>query len=108
MKLLPSLRQKKRYIAFEVQGATCSLRDVATSVNGALLQFLGEFGMAKAAPMLLKEKYKNNHFIVKVNHKYVDECKSALILIKKIGGKDVIVKSLLTSGTLKKVSGALK
>ena len=54
--------------------------------------------------MFLKEKYKNHRFIVKVNHNYTDECKSALALIKKIEITPVIIKSVKTSGTLKQAT----
>ena len=70
------------------------------AVDTALLSFLGEFGVAKAAPLFIE--YKNQKFIIKVNHKSVDVCKAALILIKKIKNSPVIVRSVITSGTLKK------
>tara|TARA_Y100000310_G_C20643758_1_gene795431 strand:- start:1542 stop:1871 length:330 start_codon:yes stop_codon:yes gene_type:complete len=105
MKLLPSLRQKKRYIVFGVVSDTpFSVSEVKTEVDKALLRFLGELGMSKASPMMLKEKYKNNRFIIKINHNWVDECISALILIKKIKNKSIIVRSIVTSGTIKKAS----
>lgn len=104
MKLLPSLKQKKRYIVFEIIGEKFNVEEVKTAVEEALLLFLGQLGMAKTAPMFLKEKFKENKFIVKINHKFVDECKSALILIKKIKNKEVMVRSIITSGILKKAS----
>ncbi|MBI2666700.1 hypothetical protein HYX13_03755 [Candidatus Woesearchaeota archaeon] len=69
-----------------------------------LIRFLGELGVAKAGPMLLGERYKNNHFILKVNHTAVDEVKSALILIKSIKSMSVILRSRRISGTIKKLS----
>tara|TARA_Y100000310_G_C20471506_1_gene710287 strand:- start:106 stop:432 length:327 start_codon:yes stop_codon:yes gene_type:complete len=105
MKLLPSLKQKKRYVVFEVAtDKTFSVKEIKEAVEFALKDFLGQWGLAKSSPMFLKEKCKNNKFIIKVNHKYVDEVKSALILIKKIKNTPVIVKSVITSGTLKKAS----
>ena len=108
MKLLPALKQKKRYIAFKaVSEAKLSTTDLKTAVNDAILHYLGQFGIAQSSPEFLKEKCKNNHFIVKVNHKYVDHIKSALLLIKKIKNKPVIIQSITTSGTLKKASSYL-
>lgn len=102
MKLLPSLRQKKRYILFEIVSTEeFSALEVEKAVQEAFRSFLGELGIAKAGPMFLKEKYKNNQFIVKVNHKFVDECISALILIGKIKNNPVAIKSKITSGTIK-------
>ncbi len=112
MSLLPSLRQKKRYIVFNVNDEKGSLqftiKEVKKEVEDAIVLFIGQLGMSKAAPMFLKEKFRNNHFILKVNHKWVDECKAALSLIKKIKNKPVIVKSIITSGTLKKAGAYIK
>ena len=107
MKLLPSLRQKKRYIVFEIKSETkFSLVDVKKEVEKAWLLFLGQLGMAKSSPLFIK--FKNNKFIVKINHKWVDECISAILLIKKIKNKPVIVRSIVTSGTIKKASTYLQ
>ena len=110
MKLLPSLRQKKRYVVFEIgSGKSFSLSEVQDLVETSLQRFLGELGVAKAAPLFLKEKWneKRPRFVVKVNHNYVDELKSALILNKKINNTPVLIKSITTSGTLKKASSYL-
>ncbi|MBU0459890.1 MAG: hypothetical protein KKH52_03370 [Nanoarchaeota archaeon] len=103
MKLLPSLKQKKRYVVFEVVSATTfSNLEIKQAVEQALLLFLGQLGLSKAVPLFIKSK--NNKFLIKVNHKWVDELKAGLILIKKIKNKPVMVKSMITSGTIKKAS----
>ncbi len=108
MKLLPSLRQKKRYVVFEViSDKKFTFSEIREEVDKVLLLFFGQLGLAKTSPKLLKEKYKNNKFIIKINHQYVDELKSALMLSKKIRNVPVTIKSLITSGTLKKASGYL-
>jgi RNase P/RNase MRP subunit POP5 len=105
VKLLPALKQKKRYIVFEIIAETKFLvPEVQKEVDSALLLFLGQLGLAKSSPIMLKEKFKNNKFIIKINHKYVDECITAMTLIKRIKNKDVIVRSIVTSGTIKKAS----
>ena len=101
MKLLKSLKQKKRYIVFEVSKEL----NVQKAVDETLLLFLGKLGLAKASPFFVKHKGKR--FIIKVNHTFVDECVSAIILIKKVNDTPVSVKSVITSGTLKKASEKL-
>ncbi len=109
MTLLPSLRHKKRYIVFELEAEQgFSVPDIREEVEAALLLFLGQLGLSKASPQFLPEKCKNNRFIVKVNHDYVDECLSALMLIKKIKKKSVIIRSVAVSGILDKASSQLK
>ena len=107
MKLLPSLRQKKRYIVFEViSDKKFSKSDVEKNVQRALTDFLGQLGTAKAAPMFIGEKFNQaaQRFILKINHKHIDEVKAALTLIKKIKNTPVIIKSLLVTGTIKKAN----
>lgn len=110
MKLLPSLKQKKRYLAGEIiseETFTCS--EVETAVQQALLDFLGQLGVANSAPLFLKELFlpDQKRFVLKVNRQYVNETKSALALIKKIKNKEVIIKSLITSGTIKTIKKKL-
>ncbi|HLC90207.1 MAG TPA: Rpp14/Pop5 family protein [Candidatus Nanoarchaeia archaeon] len=112
MKLLPSLKQKKRYVLFEIKPMSAekdkmfSFTDVQQEVDHALLLFLGKLGLAKAVPLLVKEQYGENKLTIKVNHQYVDEVKSALLFIKSIKNSPVIVRSITTSGTLKKLKKA--
>lgn len=110
MKLKPSLKQRKRYVLFEIQAAKAfSLPEVAEAIEASLLRFLGELGMAKASPMLVKEKWdeKKQRFVLKVNHTYVNELKTAVILNKKIKNTPVLIRSIVASGTLKKISSHL-
>lgn len=104
--LLPSLREKKRYLAYEI--ISNSRFNDAVSVNKAILdaanEFLGNLGMAHAGMIPLNDKWngKTQRGIIRVNNKHVDELKASLIFVKKIEGKDVIVKSIGASGILKK------
>ena len=110
MKLLPALRQKKRYVVFEILAdKSFSFIDIKESLEEAMKDFWGQLGLSKAVPMLLKEKFskEKQRFIVKVNNKHVDELISAMILAKKIKNTPVIIKSVIVSGILKKASAYL-
>ncbi len=99
----PTLRLKKRYLAFKVDSPiSFTPQELDAAVHEALLKFLGEFGVARAGPIFLKERCKNNTFMLKINHHSVEAARSALILIKKIKNSPVIMRSITTSGTLKK------
>jgi len=103
--LLPSLKQKKRYVVFEIISKDkLSYRDVKKDINSVLLRFLGELGYGKAGIMFIDKKYKFPYGMIKVNHKFVNELKAGLALVKSIGGKKLIVKSVVTSGSIKKLS----
>ncbi len=103
MKLLSSLKQKKRYLVFEViSDKKILIGEIEKTVFQALLSFLGELGVSRVSPMFIKGNQQR--FILKVNNKYVKEVQAALILIKTIKNIDVIVKSLTTAGTIKKAN----
>ncbi|MCH8003629.1 MAG: ribonuclease P protein component 2 [Nanoarchaeota archaeon] len=104
--LLPSLREKKRYLAYEV--ISNSRFNDAVSVNKAIYDaanvFLGNLGMAKAGIIPINDKWndKTQRGIIRVSNKHVDELKASLIFVKNIQGKDAMVKSVGASGILKK------
>ena len=104
--VLPSLREKKRYLVFEVISKE-KIND-AGQVSDAIwhysLQFLGQLGTAKAGLMVLNNKWdsKLQRGIIKVGHKHVDAVKAALVLAEKINDNDVIFRSIGVSGILRK------
>ena len=104
--VLPSLREKKRYLAFEVisKGSITSFDAVSNAIWQSCTQFMGQLGTAKAGIMPLENKWngEKQKGIMKVSHKYVNHVKSAFIFASKIEGKDVIFRSLGVSGILNK------
>ena len=104
--ILPSLREKKRYLAFEVisKKKINKGEDVSNAIRHYSLQFLGQLGAAKAGIMVLDNKW-NQHLqrgIMKVSHKHVDNARASLMFINKVNDNDVIFRSLGVSGILKK------
>jgi len=104
--LLPSLREKKRYLAYEVI-SNHRFND-AIEINKAIFEvakeFLGNLGMAKAGVMALNDKFSSRlqRGLIRVNNKHVDNLKASFIFVKTIVGKNVIVKSVGASGIMKK------
>ena len=104
--LLPSLREKKRYLAYEAI-SDHKFND-ATEINKAIFdaakEFLGNLGMAKAGILMLNDKFnqKLQRGIIRVNNKHMENLKASLIFVKNINGKNVIVNSVGASGILKK------
>ena len=104
--VLPSLREKKRYIVFEVVSKE-KISDAALVSNAiwsASLQFLGQLGTAKAGLMVLNNKWDAHlqRGIMKVSNKHVDAVKAALMFANKVNNTDVIFRSLGVSGILRK------
>ena len=86
--LLPSLREKKRYLAYEV--ISKSRFYDAIHVNKAILdaanKFLGNLGMSYAGIIPINDKWneKMQRGIMRVNNKHVDNLKASLIFVKNI------------------------
>ena len=104
--LLPSLREKKRYLAYEIISNT-KLHD-AIEINKAIMdsakEFLGNLGMAKAGIIVMDDQFNPNlqRGIVRVNNKHLENLKASFVFINNIKEYDVIVKSVGASGILKK------
>jgi ribonuclease P/MRP protein subunit POP5 len=101
-RILPSLREKKRYIVFEILGNKINEKIAQKEINNSLLKFLGELTISRAQTKLITDSWKNNKGIIKVNIKYLNDTKLALGLIKQIDNKKVIVNVIGVSGILKK------
>lgn len=84
--LLPSLREKKRYILYD--GAS------SDKVNNTLKEFLGTLGLARGGIRILAKK--GNKGVVRTNNKYLNDTRSALSLIKDL-------KIVKVSGVLNKI-----
>jgi len=102
MKVLkPSSKERKRYILIKIKSSLKIEKGyISRLVAKAGLQFLGEFGMAKAGIQVLPETVKDSTAIVRVGHKYVNEAKAALALVKEFEGKKVSIQSIKVSGTV--------
>ena len=104
--VLPSLREKKRYLVFEVisKEKINDFEPVSSAIWNCSLQFLGQLGTAKAGIIPLANKWDSEvqRGIIKVGHKHVDALKAALVFADKIDNHEVIFRSLGVSGILRK------
>ena len=104
--LMPSLKEKKRYLAVKVEF-------VDTSDNNRLLGrplhelvekiriFLGFKGASEAG--LLPVSFANGVAIIRVSHNYLDEVRASLLFIRELASCKVILRSLKASGMINKV-----
>ena len=104
--VLPSLREKKRYLVFEIVSKQ-PIKDfsaISKAIWKSLLDLSGVLGASRAGIWLLSDKFNKDEQkgIIKVNHKHADLLKAALCTIKQINGNNVIVRSMGMSGILKK------
>lgn len=102
--ILPSLRERKRYVAFEIISKK-PIRDfeaVSDAIEESASDLLGMVEGAKAGVIILPDKYRNQKGVLKVNHRYVNHIRTSLALIDQIKDQDVIIKTMGVSGILKK------
>ncbi len=93
LKLLPSLREDKRYMALVLEKK--EKEDIKKRIENAILKFLGLLGYAKAGAIIIEtgKKGDKNYAVLSVNRSSVNDIKSALILKK--------IKCIGVSGTVK-------
>lgn len=99
--VLPTMREKKRYLAYEVIAEQqIDAVVIERAVYEELKGLLGFLGMAKAGIQMLGVKSMKG--VLRVSRGYLDEVRTGLMMIAEIGKQQVIVRSLNVSGMLKK------
>ena len=99
--ILPSLKEKKRYISFHVTGTQeQDVKNVQEAIDAGVLNFLGEYGTAQAGTQVLMES--STQGIVKVHPAYTAQTITALALIHHIHTDPVRISTIRTSGILAK------
>jgi len=102
--LLPTLREKDRYVKFQViSEEPISYPDLEQAIWNTFLDFFGEFGVSKTNLWLMKNLYDGEKQIgvIKCNNKSVPQVIAGLGLISRLGDNRVIFKILKVSGTIK-------
>ncbi len=104
LQTLPSsLREKQRYIIFEI--LSDDTPDLGAFVNTAwdtMLDLLGERGVAQAQPWILKDLYDVDQQKggIRVHKDHVEDVRAALTLITEIDRTPVTVHVLGVTGTM--------
>ncbi|MBI4451504.1 hypothetical protein HY642_06015 [Candidatus Woesearchaeota archaeon] len=103
--VMPSLREKKRYVAFTVRSEKqVSQHAVSRAVWNSMLNLHGTLGVSEAGMVMLPDRWnpEAQRGLVRVSHRSVDRLKAALALIKTVEGQPVIASSTGASGILRK------
>ena len=104
--LLPSLKERKRYLSFKVisNEKITDSEAVSREIWEKVLENMGAFDAAKAGVWVLGEMYdkKEQTGIIRVGHKYVDQLKASLLFVERIQEKDAVIKSTNVSGMVNK------
>jgi len=104
--LLPSLRQKKRFIVFKIETENnykFDFKDVSYEILDQLILFLGSIDFSNGGIWLLRDKFNKEKqiFYLRVSTKLKNKTIAALLLIDKLQNYNVRIKILGVSGTLR-------
>lgn len=104
--LIPVLRQKKRFIRFQIiSEKKFTFEEFEKDYQKFLLEFMGIIEFGKAGVWILKDKFnpKENQFILRCNNKYEKTICALTCLIYQINNFKVNITPKKISGTLKGV-----
>lgn len=100
--LSPTLKDKKRYVAFEVEGANVSSRACHDAILTSALSLFGVAGVAKMGLQMLSERYSSGHGVIRVTHTHANHIRAALCCITTVAEKPCRLRTTRTSGILAK------
>ncbi|RLF89947.1 ribonuclease P protein component 2 [Thermococci archaeon] len=102
--LPPTLKDKHRYIAFQViSEEPLKKGEVREMIWGNILRVLGEVGTSMAKPWLIKFDEESQTGILRCDRNYVEHVRFSLILLTEFKGKKVLVRTLGVSGTIRRL-----
>jgi len=102
--LPPSLRGRERYIAFHViSEQSVLLQDLNNTIWHSVLNFLGEVETSKARLKIIKDSYDEGKQmgILRCSNEDVENVRTAIALIQRIGDVRVVFRVLGISGSIK-------
>lgn len=103
--MLPSsMRERKRYIAFEILGEEkIEFPQLINAVWHSILNLFGEINTGLINFWLVKDSWNENkqRGLLKCNHSHVSQVRLALALIDRIGDAKVSIRTIGVSGTMK-------
>ncbi len=100
--LLPTLKEKKRYVVYKVNSEKKIGTDVSKKILEHVNSCLGLFESAEAGVQPILYEVDKQKGVLRVNTKFVDRLKVSLALMNEIEDEDVMVETIGVSGILKK------
>ncbi|CAG0968498.1 hypothetical protein METP3_01290 [Methanosarcinales archaeon] len=100
MKTMPTLREKKRYIAFEINSEkTINRQELVREISNSIISLFGDKGASEINPSLMS--FEGRFGILRCNREKTNETRAGLACINNIHGILVSIHVLGISGTIK-------
>lgn len=101
--LMPCLREKKRYLVYEVLSKdSISTKIAFRAIKQQFQNLFGSVGSSEAGLTFIEQKSVDKRGVIRVKHTYVNKLKMSLALIENVEGKDALIHSIGVTGILKK------
>ncbi len=103
--ILPSLREKKRYLVYKViSNENFDANEIEKAIRDSYLSAFGEIEAAKAGLIFLNKSFdkKRQKGIVKTSHKCLENLRYAMAITQNANNKKCIISSIGCSGIIKK------
>lgn len=100
MKTLPILRDKKRYIAFEIISArNVNRQELTSEITNSIVSLFGDVGASEINPALMS--FGGRFGILRCAREKTLEARAGLACINNIGGMRLSIMVMGISGTIK-------
>ncbi len=100
MKTLPTLREKKRYIAFEINSEQkINRQDLVREILNSIISVFGDRGASEINPALMS--FEEKYGILRCARDKTEETKIGLACINNIRGIRISILIMGISGTIK-------
>ncbi len=98
--LLPTWRERKRYLVYEVITASATPRDLSDPLLERLGELLGVLGAARAGLLSVQYDPRTQTGILRTAHTAVADVRACLVTITHLGRQEVLIRTLGISGAL--------
>jgi len=106
---MPSMREKSRYLVYEVYSNSRFIKNrIIKAVRNSLIAFLGEFGVSEISLVILDWSDSHQRGILKINNKHADKVIAGISLISGIDDEKVAFHTIALCGTIKKAKRILE
>lgn len=107
LKLLPSLKEKKRYLVYKIL-AQAPLNQPDKALLNEITTLLGIYDSAKAGLQLITYNKDTKKGILRIEVSMVDKVKAILLMITQLNKTEVVVQSTYCTGLLNKAKETLQ
>jgi RNase P/RNase MRP subunit POP5 len=102
-RLKPSMRQKKRYVAYELKSPVPLARGADRALAEQANLLLGAFLAPEAGLASIKYNSDKQRGILRIDRRFMEHLRKCFVMIKNLNKQEVQIISLKTSGMINKV-----